>query len=108
MEQGTPETTNRHFCSGNNKQGQSREALTYKKFPGYLQMKMLSKHFHASAKKHESLKSAYCLRVAAPSVFRIDNAIRSAVPIGISPTTVTIISPSGVVKRRDTATVGPS
>lgn len=45
MEQGTPETTDRHFCSGNNKQGQSREALTYKKFSGYLQMKMLSKHF---------------------------------------------------------------
>ncbi|VVM97417.1 hypothetical protein PS925_05594 [Pseudomonas fluorescens] len=45
MEQGTPETTDRHFCSRNNKQGQSREALTYKKFSGYLQMKMLSKHF---------------------------------------------------------------
>lgn len=108
MEQGTPETTDRHFCSGNNKQGQSREALTYKKFPGYLQMKMLSKHFHASVMTRGQLRSAHCLLVAAPSVFRIDRAIRSAVPIGISPTTVTIISPEGVVRRRETATVGPS
>jgi hypothetical protein len=45
MEQGTPETIRRYFCSGNNKQGQSRGALTYKKFSGYLQMKMLSKTF---------------------------------------------------------------
>jgi hypothetical protein len=48
MEQGTPVTTGRHFCSGNNGQGQSRDALTYKKFSGYLQMKMLSKHFDVS------------------------------------------------------------
>jgi len=107
MEQGTPETTGRHFCSGNNKQGQSREALTYKKFSGYLQMKMLSKHFYVSATIRKLLESAHCLLVAAPSL-RIDKAIRSAVPIGISPTTVTIISPCGVVRRRDTATVGPS
>jgi len=53
MEQATPETTDRHFCSGNNKQGQSREALTYKKFLEYLQMKMLSKHFHASLMKRQ-------------------------------------------------------
>ncbi|MCP1443935.1 hypothetical protein J3D54_003067 [Pseudomonas sp. GGS8] len=45
MEQGTPETIRRYFCSGNNKQGQSRGALTYKKFSGYLQMKMLGKSF---------------------------------------------------------------
>ncbi|PQO98022.1 MULTISPECIES: hypothetical protein [Pseudomonas] len=45
MEQGTPETIRRYFCSGNNKQGQSREALTYKKISGYLQMKMLGKTF---------------------------------------------------------------
>ncbi|MBX9404384.1 hypothetical protein K5E40_01615 [Pseudomonas baetica] len=45
MEQGTPETTHRYFSSRKNKQGQSREALTYKKFPGDLQMKMLNKHF---------------------------------------------------------------
>ncbi|CAI8894995.1 transposase [Pseudomonas sp. IT-194MI4] len=45
MEQGTPETIRRYFCSGNNKQGQSRGALTYKKFSGYLQMKMLGKTF---------------------------------------------------------------
>jgi len=45
MEQGTPETAGRHFCSGNDRQGQSREALTYKKLSGDLQMKMLSKHF---------------------------------------------------------------
>ena len=51
MEQGTPETTDRHFCSGNNKQGQSREALTYKKLSGDLQMKMLSKHFIYVSKK---------------------------------------------------------
>lgn len=52
MEQGTPETTDRHFLFRQNKQGQSREALTYKKFPGYLQMKMLSKHFiYVSTKK---------------------------------------------------------
>ncbi|RDL16261.1 hypothetical protein DEU51_114119 [Pseudomonas jessenii] len=51
MEQGTPETTVRYFCSGNNKQGQSREALTYKKLLEYLQMKMLSKHFQLSTTK---------------------------------------------------------
>jgi hypothetical protein len=45
MEQGTPETIRRYFCSGNNKQGQSRGALTYKKFSEYLQMKMLGKTF---------------------------------------------------------------
>ncbi|WP_367374507.1 hypothetical protein [Pseudomonas lini] len=45
MEQGTPETIRRYFCSGNNKQGQSRGVLTYKKFWGYLQMKMLGKTF---------------------------------------------------------------
>jgi len=45
MEQGTPETIRRYFCSGNNKQGQSREALTYKKISGFLQMKMLGKTF---------------------------------------------------------------
>jgi hypothetical protein len=53
MEQGTPETTDRHFCSGNNKQGQSREALTYKKLSGDLQMKMLSKHFYVSTTEWE-------------------------------------------------------
>lgn len=51
MEQGTPVTTGRHFCSGNNKQGQSLNALTYKKFSGYLQMKLLSKHFDVSTTK---------------------------------------------------------
>ncbi|MBB3240587.1 hypothetical protein FHW68_002094 [Pseudomonas sp. Tn43] len=45
MEQGTPETIRRYFCSGNNKQGQSRGVLTYKKFSEYLQMKMLGKTF---------------------------------------------------------------
>ncbi|MGF6402239.1 hypothetical protein ABH905_005905 [Pseudomonas frederiksbergensis] len=45
MEQGTPETIRRYFCSGNNKQGQSRGVLTYKKNLGYLQMKMLGKTF---------------------------------------------------------------
>ncbi|WP_172828185.1 hypothetical protein [Pseudomonas fluorescens] len=53
MEQGTPETTDRYFCSGNNKQGQSREALTYKKLSGVLQMKMLSKHFYVSTTEWE-------------------------------------------------------
>ncbi|EJN35734.1 MULTISPECIES: hypothetical protein [unclassified Pseudomonas] len=53
MEQGTPETTDRHFCSGNNKQGQSREALTYKKLSSDLQMKMLSKHFYVSTTEWE-------------------------------------------------------
>ncbi|MEO6679129.1 MAG: hypothetical protein ABIO21_17370, partial [Pseudomonas sp.] len=48
MEQGTPGTIRRYFCSGNNKQGQSREALTYRKIHGYLQMKMLTKHFDIS------------------------------------------------------------
>jgi hypothetical protein len=51
MEQGTPEIAGRHFCSRNNKQGQSREAVTYKKISGDLQMKMLSKHFNVSATK---------------------------------------------------------
>jgi hypothetical protein len=51
MEHKTPVTTGRHFCSGNNKQGQSRDALTYKKFSGYLQMKMLSKHFDVAPTK---------------------------------------------------------
>jgi hypothetical protein len=50
MEPRTPETAGRHFCS-RNKQGQSREALTYKKLSGDLQMKMLSKHFNVSATK---------------------------------------------------------
>ena len=43
MDQGTPGTIRR--CSGNNKQGQSREALTYKKNQGDLQTEMLTKHF---------------------------------------------------------------
>lgn len=47
MDQGTPGTIRR--CSGNNKQGQSREALTYKKNPGYLQTQMLTKHFAAGS-----------------------------------------------------------
>lgn len=92
MEQGTPGATGRHFCSGNNKQGQSREALTYKKFLDYLQMKMLSKHFYVPQRRRNLLDSPHCLLTAA-SLLRIDSAIRSAVPIGISPTTVTIISP---------------
>lgn len=51
MEQGTPGTAGRYFCSGNNRQGQSREALTYKKLSADLQMKMLSKHFIYVSKK---------------------------------------------------------
>ncbi|OOQ45913.1 hypothetical protein PSJE_16700 [Pseudomonas jessenii] len=49
MEQGTPGTIRRYFCSGNNKQGQSRGALTYKKFTGFLQTEMLTKHFKFSS-----------------------------------------------------------
>ncbi|MDR9862959.1 hypothetical protein ATI02_4766 [Pseudomonas baetica] len=51
MEQGTPKTTGEPFYSRNDKQGQSREALTYKKLSGDLQMKMLSKHFYVSTTK---------------------------------------------------------
>lgn len=53
MEQGTPATTGRHFLFRKHKQGQSREALTYKKFSGDLQMKMLSKHFYVSTTEWE-------------------------------------------------------
>jgi hypothetical protein len=49
MEQGTPGTIRRYFCSGNNKQGQGREALTYRKFWGILQLEILTKHFDISA-----------------------------------------------------------
>ncbi|PPK36341.1 hypothetical protein CD175_22225 [Pseudomonas laurylsulfatiphila] len=49
MEQGTPGTIRRYFCSGNNKQGQSRGALTYKKFKVFLQIEMLTKHFEFSS-----------------------------------------------------------
>ena len=52
MEQESPATTGWRFYSRNNKQGQSREALTYKKFSGYLQMKMLSKHFISVSTKN--------------------------------------------------------
>ncbi|NWL22278.1 hypothetical protein F6476_04750 [Pseudomonas umsongensis] len=45
MEQGTPRKIRRYFCSGNNKQGQSRGALTYKKYWRDLQIEMLTKHF---------------------------------------------------------------
>ena len=55
MEQGTPGTAGRYFCSGNNRQGQSREALTYKKLSGDLQMKMLSKHFREVLKQIQPL-----------------------------------------------------
>ncbi|RON01618.1 hypothetical protein BK659_24195 [Pseudomonas brassicacearum] len=48
MEQGIPGNIHRYFCSGNNKQGQSRGALTYRKFLGILQMEMLTKHFDIS------------------------------------------------------------
>ncbi|POA27262.1 hypothetical protein C1884_27125 [Pseudomonas sp. GW460-R15] len=48
MEQGIPGNIHRYFCSGNNKQGQSRGALTYRKFLGILQMEMLTKHFNIS------------------------------------------------------------
>lgn len=46
--------------------------------------------------------------VACALTARIDRATRSAVPRGISPTTVTITSPSTVDMRLDTATVGPN
>ncbi|KAA0984829.1 hypothetical protein FQ187_07440 [Pseudomonas sp. ANT_J28] len=49
MEQGTPGTIRRYFCSGNKKQGQSREALTYRKNREYLQVEMLTKHFDFSS-----------------------------------------------------------
>ncbi|TVT80052.1 hypothetical protein FPT12_24315 [Pseudomonas sp. H3(2019)] len=48
MEQGIPGNMHRYFCSGNNKQGQSRGALTYRKFLEILQMEMLTKHFDIS------------------------------------------------------------
>ncbi|MGF6125871.1 hypothetical protein QF019_001060 [Pseudomonas frederiksbergensis] len=67
-------------------------------------MKMLTKHFDISmvgqalltsrtikSPIREHHNSAHCLAVAA--LVRMDSAIRSAVPMGISPTTVTIISP---------------
>src|SRR5471032_3230167 len=119
MEQGTPGTIRRYFCSGNNKQGQSREALTYRKIQGDLQIEMFNKHFDISVVEWASLPSrtitlpihahhhsAHCLAAVASE--RMDSAMRSAVPIGISPTTVTMISAGGVVKRRETATVGPN
>ena len=46
-------------------------------------------------------------RCACSAPARMESATRSAVPSGISPTTVTITSPSSVLMRLDTATVGP-
>src|SRR5690606_11958459 len=43
-----------------------------------------------------------------PDPERIERAIRSAVPTGISPTTVTIRSPFSVDRRRATVAVGPN
>jgi hypothetical protein len=45
MEQKHRENIRRYFCSGNNKQGQSRGALTYRKILDFLQIEMLTKHF---------------------------------------------------------------
>ena len=45
MEQSVPRDKRRYFYSGNDKQGQSRAALTYRKKMGVLQMKLLTKHF---------------------------------------------------------------
>lgn len=45
MEQQVASGKRRYFCSGNDKQGQSRGALTYRKKTGVLQMKLLTKHF---------------------------------------------------------------
>lgn len=115
-----------------NDEGQSCQAMTYKKNRSFLQPGSTTKHVSVSAARqaqaclaektarHERLSSqalppilAYpaahlvtCL--AWSSTLRIESAIRSAVPIGISPTTVTMASPTAVVTRRDTATVGPS
>jgi hypothetical protein len=57
MDQGTPGTIRRYFCSGNNKQGQSRGALTYRKVLRYLQIEMLTKHFGISTVEWASLTS---------------------------------------------------
>ncbi len=93
-----------------NDKGQSCEAVTYRKNTGVLQRENLTKHFSISPKA--SLTAVWRLiepkmKIFTPRVFvasdihcfagvsslRMDNAIRSAVPIGTSPTTVTIMSP---------------
>src|SRR5450830_231546 len=94
------------FRTGNSKQGQSRGALTYRKIQGYLQMNLITKHFCTSPPHRPHDSAAHCLAWALPE--RMDSATRSAVPMGISPTTVTMMSPPGVVRCRDTATVGPN
>lgn len=91
--------------------GQSCEAMTYRKKTGFLQRSNLTKHFSVSARgqidcslaTHRTLDENFYIKgvlvisgayfFTGVSSLRMDNAIRSAVPIGTSPTTVTIMSP---------------
>ncbi len=85
--------------------------MTYRKKTGFLQRSNLTKHFSVSAQDqfdcslatHRALDENFYIKgvlvisgayffAGVPSL-RMDNAIRSAVPIGTSPTTVTIMSP---------------
>ncbi|SDW27556.1 hypothetical protein SAMN05444064_102127 [Pseudomonas syringae] len=93
-----------------NDKGQSCEAVTYRKNRGFLQRENLTKHFSISPKARLTAvwrlikpkmkiftsrafvaSDVYCF--TGVSSLRMDNAIRSAVPMGTSPTTVTIMSP---------------